>query len=837
MWRPQAHPLLVALVVVTGTGRTYSHGIGTGAPVDVHSVVRRGTIALRGTSPGPPNLLPTFQVLADYPQAETMGFPHFGSKATNVDYHYNASALCDDLKRPHDVCSPPPLDTNPSVITPSGNGVHVSRYLPHLMMNQYRSERVPENMPTIVLEDAELRVDVTPQYGGKVYAMTHVPTETSLLHSPVTRQPVQTSRLGAQVDGGIEWNWSPGELGHWVGTQRDVFAAKLNTSKGPMVRIYEWDRWNSTYFQVDMIVVNGTLFAHPKVWNPNPENISGYWWTCSGMPYTTPSGTNCKSSPGNPGTRLLNPASYDVTDTLEAKPWPVMGGEGTHPDNATADMSFLSSWITGQDNFLRVLRPRRPHLTVIDRDLFGSVVGLYHGHRLNGSKAWIGGYGENSQRWYDGKDAPPSPSGSDTPAHNGGGCGDCGCFFEPQVGYGPTQARGFEFPSQSTVEWTHAWRPMASLHHNGTALTKLYSRQYNEALDVVEDWSQSDAGVSDATFDTMESFFRTEASQITVHPSDLLHEGQPHGALHEDMIGQRLTPTMLFTVRPEATAEAQPWLDVLHNGTFSSSTLTTGEIPLSYQTSSAWEDALEKSAAVHGDTYLHALHLGVIAAERLDLPRAIQLHQRSIDLHPTAMAHRNLAALGTDPAEQWMHFKTAWQLALRPPPAGADLEVALRLQVQLAGEMSLFATTVSALVDAKLSNATVLWPELRDFLATLPNVPGCAHRGKHCDHDMVAFSAMFAAFAQKDAAGCATVLDVLGTWPLTTDNGVSYVFSRSPYLQPQFAPRPGDNNSSMWATCVLIEAEDKAGHPLTPEEKAAALAEHPPPYWLSAPLS
>ena len=221
------------------------------------------------------------------------------------------------------------------------------RYLPYLMMNQYRTERVPEDMPTIVLQDAEIRVDITPQYGGKVYAITHVPTGRSMLHTPSTRQPIQSSRLGAQVDGGIEWNWSPGKLGHWVGTQVDVFAARVQTSLGPMVRVYEWDRWNETYFQVDLIVVNGTLFAHPKVWNPNPRQISGYWWTCSGMQFTAPTGENCKSSAGNLGTRILNPASYNVDNTLEAKPWPYAQGMGGNPPNVTKDMSWLEHWTTG----------------------------------------------------------------------------------------------------------------------------------------------------------------------------------------------------------------------------------------------------------------------------------------------------------------------------------------------------------------------------------------------------------------------------------------------------------------------------------------------------------
>ena len=45
-----------------------------------------GTIPLRSSDPGPVSLLPRFQVLADYPQAETTGFPHYFNKRTNVVY-------------------------------------------------------------------------------------------------------------------------------------------------------------------------------------------------------------------------------------------------------------------------------------------------------------------------------------------------------------------------------------------------------------------------------------------------------------------------------------------------------------------------------------------------------------------------------------------------------------------------------------------------------------------------------------------------------------------------------------------------------------------------------
>ena len=280
----------------------------TGSVPPSATLLGKGSLHVRATDPGPASLLPQFQQLADFAQAETIGFPHFGNKATNVVPDYNTSAFCNIPTIPEDVCTPPALDMN--------DGSHTSRYLPHLMMNQYRSERTPTDMPTLTLADDQLRIDVTPQFGGKVYAMTHLPTNKSLLHSPTIRQPVQSSRLGAQVDGGIEWNWSPGKLGHWVGTQRDVHAARIDTKRGPVLRVFEFDRWNHSYFQVDLIVSNGTLFAHPKIFNPHRKNLTGYWWTCVGMLFTTPE-ANCPSTEGNLGTRVLTPAHYEVDDSME----------------------------------------------------------------------------------------------------------------------------------------------------------------------------------------------------------------------------------------------------------------------------------------------------------------------------------------------------------------------------------------------------------------------------------------------------------------------------------------------------------------------------------------
>ncbi len=65
---------------------------------------------------------------------------------------------------------------------------------------------------------------------------------------------------------------------------------------------------------------------------------------------------------------------------------------------------------------------------------------------------------------------------------------------------------------------------------------------------------------------------------------------------------------------PVSIMEVQPWLELIQNGTFSIDTLRYP--PLSYQTTDEWQQVLTDSAAEFGMSWLHALHLGVCAAER-----------------------------------------------------------------------------------------------------------------------------------------------------------------------------------------------------------------------------
>ena len=65
-----------------------------------------------------------------------------------------------------------------------------------------------------------------------------------------------------------------------------MFAARVDTELGDVLRIYAFDRYNETAFQVDSIVLNGTLFVHPKIFNPEGKGeVDAYYWTNAGMEF------------------------------------------------------------------------------------------------------------------------------------------------------------------------------------------------------------------------------------------------------------------------------------------------------------------------------------------------------------------------------------------------------------------------------------------------------------------------------------------------------------------------------------------------------------------------
>lgn len=188
-----------------------------------------------------------------------------------------------------------------------------SPQLPYLTQDLWDCARTPETEVDVwVLEDDNLKVIVTPQYAGKVYSIYDKVKGKELLYANKAHQPANIGALKAWAAGGAEWNWSPGIVGHAAWSESTVHMAKLDTPRGPVLRVYEFDRYNGTVWSVDMMLGNGSLLAHPRITNPTEQDLRGYWWTCVAVPAT-------------PATRILSPATTVAEtsrDPMRLAPWP-----------------------------------------------------------------------------------------------------------------------------------------------------------------------------------------------------------------------------------------------------------------------------------------------------------------------------------------------------------------------------------------------------------------------------------------------------------------------------------------------------------------------------------
>ena len=51
----------------------------------------------------------------------------------------------------------------------------------------------------------------------------------------------------------------------------------LSSRLGPVVRVWEYDRLNSSVWQVDMLFEDDVMYAHAKITNPTAADLRGYW--------------------------------------------------------------------------------------------------------------------------------------------------------------------------------------------------------------------------------------------------------------------------------------------------------------------------------------------------------------------------------------------------------------------------------------------------------------------------------------------------------------------------------------------------------------------------------
>ena len=118
--------------------------------------------------------------------------------------------------------------------------------------------------------------------------------------------------------------------------------------------------------------------------------------------------------------------------------------------------------------------------------------------------------------------------------------------------------------------------------------------------------SEGSAGVP------LEIFLETDRwlrAQSGLKPTRTLARGTAWGRLHELQTGRPLSAGQLYDA--EWSDAERPFAELLLNGTFSPESLAASA-PAGFMVDPAWEAKLLESAAKHGATWLHHLHLCII---------------------------------------------------------------------------------------------------------------------------------------------------------------------------------------------------------------------------------
>ncbi|MES1908176.1 MAG: hypothetical protein MHM6MM_001159 [Cercozoa sp. M6MM] len=157
-----------------------------------------------------------------------------------------------------------------------------ARQLPRLRFDLWGCEREEDTLPMIVLENERFKLELAPTVGGKIYAMRDKLLQKDVFFDNKAHQPANIGSLGAWSAGGCEWNWAPGIFGHSAFSELPVYVAQLDTDMGPALRVYEFDRYNHTAWQVDLMLDDEEplLWVHVTTHNPTTHDVDAYWWTC-----------------------------------------------------------------------------------------------------------------------------------------------------------------------------------------------------------------------------------------------------------------------------------------------------------------------------------------------------------------------------------------------------------------------------------------------------------------------------------------------------------------------------------------------------------------------------
>jgi hypothetical protein len=495
--------------------------------------------------------------------------------------------------------------------------------LPYQVSDDYDREVRPAELEVIVIDNGRLRAVVAPLLGGRLLELNDLATGRDLVFRNPVFQPANLAALNAWFSGGIEWN---GLIpGHTPFTCARVFAGIRDTSEGPILRIYEFDRIVEATWQVDLFMPadSAVLYAHGRIVNPSDEPRLAYWWTNIAAPMSD-------------GTRVLSPADYSIEHI-----WPGNNLGRCDFPRADWDASYPDNWENATSVFFRA--PAAPRLFIASVDRGGYGLAQTSTREMQGRKFFYFGSKPGGQNWMDYLAKPGE-----------------GKYLEIQSGIAPTQNQRFELAGGEELDWTEAFFPIQL--DSGRAHDADYAAAVRHASDAVNATIPGDDLVR------IDAFLRAQARL----PLDMRHfTGEPWGARQQQLLARPLAAGLDFSV----ATPSDFWDDLAQGLAISDANLL--HVPNSIAVSTTWTDRIAASAKGQGMTWLHALALATAELDQGNVDTARNLANQSIASKPNWAAYRLRSLTTSDFDAASEDYRRAWSTGDAPPELA--VEIATRL--------------------------------------------------------------------------------------------------------------------------------------------------------------
>lgn len=476
---------------------------------------------------------------------------------------------------------------------------HLPNVMPYTMQDGYTRHRQERAFKTAVLENEILKATFLLELGGRLWSLLHKPSGRELLAKNPVFQPANLALRNAWFSGGIEWNI--GAIGHSPFTCAPLFAAKVEADDGtPILRMYEYERFRGTPFQIDAYLPAGSpvLFVRVSIHNPHEKEVPMYWWSNIAVPETAQ-------------TRVIVPASKAFRFGYKGSGLMLIDT----PAYEGTDYTYSVNIDHSADYFFNIPPGQRPYISALDETGRGLV--QTSTARLQGRKLFLWGKGAGGGQWQKFLSPP--------------GCN----YIEMQAGLARTQMEHLPMPAHETWSWLEAYgmvdAPATAVHG--------------------EDWTAAQTAVQrslDALIpeETLQAEYERSSVFANKKPTEIWQWGSGWGALEQQRRqqsgGAPLAPAGIVFDDASLTDAQKPWLSLLRSGEFPTTPPT--QAPLGYIVQPEWRDLLE-TAVNHSqsDHWFAWYHLGIMRHYAGEHQSACAAWERSVHITPNAWAFRNMA--------------------------------------------------------------------------------------------------------------------------------------------------------------------------------------------------